>query len=147
MLTHLLEIMGDACAMNSAQIYGGIGVGKDRVAWPSFIMQLELRIAANSNTRWNPSNFHPDFIAKGFFDDGEAKYGGFRAGWGKTWRNSGALSREYGGEDREREELRGERGMSGEGKGRVEWRRKEVTCKITRIPLPISFIIFLFQAA
>jgi len=31
-------------------------------------------------TRQNSLNFRPDFIPKGLLDDGEVKFGGFRAG-------------------------------------------------------------------
>ena len=53
--------MGDACATNSALSYGGIGEVKERVAWPSFIMHLELRIAANSTQNVAKAlDFRPD---------------------------------------------------------------------------------------
>ena len=59
-------------------------------------------------------------------------HGRFRAGEAKTWRNSGALSREHGGEDEEREEQRGERWMSGKGGGP----REEEGERRSRVRLP-----------
>ena len=53
--------MGDAYALNLTLSYGRIGVAEDRIAWPSFITHLELRIATNSTQNVaKASDFHRD---------------------------------------------------------------------------------------